>query len=99
MGQTAKLGKRATTLFTEDGFHKVIYHDTCVIKWSESEIVLDSGGWNTLTTKTRINQASNQFDLGVRVSQKDFEWFVEFKGQTLEFNDKMTINRETGEVS
>lgn len=100
MAQTQTLGTHKTVLFVEDGWTKVIYHQTCIVKWNDKQIVLNNGGYYTATTKTRMNQASNQFDLGYRVYQKDFEWFVDYKGQTFEFgalfaNDTVTIWRET----
>lgn len=93
MAQQDRLGKRNTTIITENGKTFVRYHWTDVIGFDSKEIVLDSNGWKTATTKMRMNQASNQFGLGFTVTQKDFEWFVEFKGKTIAFKDGMTLKR------
>jgi hypothetical protein len=90
-----KVSERATAIISEEGYTKVVYHSTCVVKWNQERIILDSGKWQTATTKTRMNQASNQFDLGYRVFQKDYEWFVEWKGETLEFFDGIELQRMT----
>ena len=78
---------------SDNDYTKVKYHYTDVVKFNFQEIILNSGGWHTLTTKTRMNQASNQFDLGYCVSQKDFEWFVDFKDEILDFYDNMKLDR------
>jgi len=50
----------------------VRYHSTNVVSYYKSgEIVLDTGGWWTVTTKARLNEYAP-----VRVSQRDGEWFV-----------------------
>ena len=40
-----------------------------------------------------MNQTSNQFDLGFKVYQKNFDWFGDYKGKTYDFNDDMTLLR------
>jgi hypothetical protein len=49
---------------------QVWYHSTCVVEFDKDVIKLCTGGWRTATTKTRMNQASNQFGLGYSVYQK-----------------------------
>ena len=93
MTQLTQVGKVHTSVYTEDGFTRIRYHQTEVVKFSASEIILDSGGWQTFTTKNRMNQASNQYGLGYQVYQVDFVWYVDFKGETLEFVDGMTLTR------
>jgi hypothetical protein len=93
MGQTQTIGKTATTVYTQNGYTFVKYHRTDVVMFNHHSIVLNSGGWDTATTKNRMNQTSNQFDLGFQVFQKDWNWFVDFKGDTLEFSDGMLLDR------
>jgi hypothetical protein len=45
-------------------------HDTIL------NVVFNTGGWYTMTTKLRMNQASNEYDLGVGVRQRDFDWYI-----------------------
>lgn len=93
MAQQNHLGKTATTI-SNDGIHTIItYHSTQIVKFNENEIILNSGRWNTQTTKTRMNQASNQFGLGYTVFQKDFEWFVNYKHKINPFGDNMVLKR------
>lgn len=81
MSQQYKVGKHATTIRKSENYLAVRYHATDIVKADDEDIVLDHGGWCTPTTKTRLNQASNQFDLGYHVYQKDGDWFVEYKGK------------------
>ena len=85
MAQTKQIGSHKTNVFTEDGSVKVVYHNTVVVKFGSGRIILDTGGYFTHTTKARMNQAACQFDLGYRVYQKDFNWFVEYQGRTIPF--------------
>ena len=95
MSQTDTIGKYATAVMpgTFDEPTKVRYHHTVVVSFTGTQIVLGSGGWRTMTTKLRMNQTSNQYDLGFGVFQKDFEWFVNFKGETLPFTENMVLTR------
>lgn len=88
-----KIGKTATTVGTSHGgWHIVTYHDTQVVRWNEREnvVILDSGGWKTFTTKTRMNQTSNEYCLGYRVFQNNHKWYVSLStGETMPFTDGM----------
>lgn len=94
MSRYNQVGKVATSIFTENGKTRVIYHSTAVVSFDADTITLNSGGWFTATTKTRMNQASNHFDLGYQVSQKSGQWFVTYRGQNLPFDgNTITLNR------
>ena len=80
MPQQTRVGNHATTTFTENGVTKIVYHNTPVVSFSDKEIVLNTGGWKTSTTKTRMNQASSQFDLGFHVKQEKGYWIASYKG-------------------
>jgi len=93
MAQTQKVGKVFTSITKIDGNIVVKYHNTDVVAVNNGKITLKTGGWWTNTTKTRMNQASNQFGLGFHVYQKAGEWFVTYNGETIPFTDeKLTIN-------
>jgi hypothetical protein len=75
----------------------VIYAETKIVEWRDGKITLRSGGWETVTTKRKMNQASNQFALGFGVWQKDHEWFVNLPdGDTVPFEDGMTFDARPG---
>lgn len=93
MGQTQKISMNNTSIWYGVGFTSVTLHNTEIVRFSSLKIFLDSGGYQTHTTKTRMNQVSNQERLGYRVFQKDFEWFVDFRGETIPFKDGMVLER------
>ena len=99
------VGSHKTTIYHEGNHTCVKYHATDVVKFNDNEIILNSGGWHTNTTKMRMNQTSRQFGLRFNVYQKDFEWFVDYwygngpadysneQFQTIEFFDGLTLKR------
>jgi len=81
MAQQDKIGKHATTISQTDGRTVVTYHTTPVVTVdADGTVTLNSGGWRSATTKTRINQAASQLDLRFHVYQRDFQWWVSVDG-------------------
>lgn len=77
----------------------VRYQNTTVVSWDAGRINLNAGGYRSATTKLRMNQAGNQFGLGYHVYQRDFVWFVRYRGVVLSFvNDTLTLDRVNGGV-
>ena len=75
-----------------NGAKHYVYHKTSVVvRNADGSIRLDSGGWKTATTKLAMNQASAQDNLGFRVSQRGGEWFVDWRGNELQFTDGMVL--------
>lgn len=68
--------KRATTVAKIEGMMACVYHQTAVVRWDDDRVILDSGGFETHTTKTRMNEVSQHYGLGFHVFQTNFEWFV-----------------------
>lgn len=83
-----------TSLRTENGVTIGRYHNTDVIKWDDKTVTLNSGGFETRTTKKRLNAASHQFGLNFSVYQKKHVWYVVLpNGNTVDFVDNMTFDR------
>ena len=80
---------RNTAIYSDNGTTKVILYSTKIVEWNHNRdsIILNNGGWMTVTTKRRMNQVAEKFDLGFTVYQKDFEWYVVLNGQTLPFEN------------
>jgi hypothetical protein len=94
MATQQRIGTTATTVAASTpGFINVTYHQTVVVSFSDSAIILRSGGYRTATTKTRMNQTSNQFGLRYLVYAKAGQWFVDFDGATVPFTDGMVLHR------
>tara|TARA_R110002012_G_scaffold286946_2_gene478922 strand:- start:86 stop:451 length:366 start_codon:yes stop_codon:yes gene_type:complete len=89
-----KLSTYKTSWYENNGNGSVIYQHTKIVDWTEDKIILNSDGWETVTTKRKMNQTANQFCLHFAVYQENYEWFVVTpKGETVPFEDNMTIRR------
>jgi hypothetical protein len=70
-------GVATTTIHHTSGTIVGRYQQTSVAEKQQNKIRLDTGGWQTRTTKTRMNQFSNEFCGGAfYVYQKNHDWFV-----------------------
>lgn len=68
-----KVGNNTYAEILPNGSVGIKLHSTYVVKIHEDgTYTLNSGGWQTHTTKDRINQYSPR-----KVYQRNFEWFVE----------------------
>ena len=78
--------------FKENGITtevNVLLHGNCIAWFDTANI--SSAGWETVTTKSRLNAILEEFASGCRVIQKDFEWFVSDFGTLKPFVDGMKI--------
>jgi len=91
MAQQNRIGKTATTVQHTPKGITVVYHSTPVVVTSGDEILLNTGGYFTNTTKTRMNQTSNQFKLGYYVFQAKGVWYCRYKDITRKFEGTKLI--------
>ena len=88
-----RLSTYKTTWNVDGDVGSVVYHETPIVSWMDGKVTLRSGGWETVTTKRKLNQASHQFGLGYSVYQKSHTWFVTMPdGDTVLFTDGMTFS-------
>ena len=92
MARQDTVGKHRTQIERHGENTYIKYWSTYVVGFDSDWVHLDNGGWFTSTTKTRMNQASRQFNLGFSVYQKDFDWYVVTPaGETHKFSDRGTF--------
>jgi len=92
--QTKRVQGVATSVYESPDVIRVTYHNTAVVEVTHNRIVLNTGGWKTVTTKRRMNQTSNQYGLKYRVYQSKGCWFVYYNGKDLAFkNDELVLIR------
>lgn len=89
------IGTHQTTITQDNGSTVVTYHRTQVLSFNDKFINLRSGGYQTVTTKRRMNEVSATFGLGLQVYQANFDWFVKYGGKVYPFSDRMTLDRAT----
>ena len=100
MGQVNTIGTHKTTIATDNNVLMVTYHNTIVVKVTNNRYVtLNTGGWYTNTTKTRMNQASNQYGLRFSVYQVDFAWYVSIGDDMQPYYDGIVIDIKEGTIS
>jgi hypothetical protein len=94
MPQMSRITKNNTTVTGTRKSGSVTLHNTTVVSWTPDHIRLDTGGWKTSTTKTRMNQTANQFHLGFAVNSQAGRWYVHYAGQARPFDgDSIEIQR------
>lgn len=85
------IGTHKTSTFFDNGYRTCIYHQTAVCKANSREVILRSGGWETATTKKRINQCFREWGIPCHLYQDNFIWYVETPQGIKPFEDGMVI--------
>lgn len=95
MPRMDRLSEYRTTIAANDSGETVVtYVRTPIVAWTHERVRLRSGGYETVTTKRKMNQAARQFNLGFSVYQRDHDWYVTLPtGETVEFRDGMEFLR------
>ena len=71
----------------------VLLHGNC-IAWfdtASNSFNISSAGWETVTTKSRLNAILEEFCDGARVIQRDFQWFLSDYSGFRKFVDGMKV--------
>ena len=69
--------KDNTSVIFEDGISSVYLHGNLIAEVDDNSIKLYDGGWQSNTTKSRLNALLSEFGYDTeRVFQKQFEWFI-----------------------
>ena len=66
-------------------------HQIATFDHNLKAVKLSSCGWQTVTTKSRLNAILDEVKWGARVFQKNWNWFVSFNNQTQDFVDGMIL--------
>ena len=66
-------------------------HQIATFDHNLKAVKLSSCGWQTNTTKSRLNAILSEVKTGCKVFQKNFVWFVNYNKQTLMFWDGMIL--------
>jgi hypothetical protein len=85
------IGTHKTTVSVRDGMICVTYHNTDVVRFNDSIIELDTGGYYTATTARRMNEASDCFGLGYHVKRERGEYVVSLKTGSWKFTEKTSL--------
>ena len=82
-----------TTVQTVDDVAHVYLHGNLISKIGEGFIELFDGGYQSKTTKSRLNAilSANGFP-GEYVFQRNYQWFVNYNGSSIPFFSGMRMN-------
>ena len=71
----------------------IVLHRTAIAVYDHKNqaLKLNSGGYQTRTTKGRLNAILSELIAGARVFQRDFNWFLNYNNVTHDFNDGMIL--------
>ena len=77
----------------------VVLHRTAIAVYDHntSALKLNTGGWHSNTTKSRLNAILQELIAGARVFQKNFDWYLQTNNQTVDFWDGMILTH-TSEI-
>jgi len=75
-------------------------HNIATLDHNTNALKLDSCGYETVTTKSRLNAILDEVKWGCKVFQKNWNWFVSYQGTTTDFIDGMILlDTQTLEVA
>ena len=71
----------------------VVLHRTAIATYDHNTqaLKLNTGGWHSNTTKSRLNAILDELITGARVYQKAFDWYLSYNNQTVDFWDNMIL--------
>ena len=67
-------------------------HNIATVAHATNAVKLSSCGWQTVTTKSRLNAILDEVKYGCRVFQKQFDWYLSTNNQTVDFWDGMILS-------
>ena len=71
----------------------VVLHRTAIAVYDHNTnaVKLSSCGWQSVTTKSRLNAILQEVITGASVFQRNWNWFLNYNNQTHDFNDGMIL--------
>jgi len=86
-----KINKSCRVTNYINGDKTITLYSTDILQFKGDKIILNSGGYKTITTKSRINQF---LPGGIRVYQKNGEWFIDNGAYHFKFFDGIELTKE-----
>ena len=75
-----------TTVDNTDHGQIVRLHGNKIAQIDNGWLTITSAGWETTTTKSRLNAILDLLIPGARIFSKSYTWFLTYNGQTSEFS-------------
>ena len=73
----------------------IVLHRTAIAVYDHNTqaLKLNTGGWHSFTTKSRLNAILDELIYGAKVFQKNFDWYLSYNNQTVDFWDNMILTQ------
>ena len=87
-------GSNTQVVISDSGLSASVYlHGNLIASVDMNNyLTLFDGGWQSVTTKSRLNALCDEFATGRAVFQKNFNWFVRlFDGSSIPFYSGITV--------
>ena len=85
LGREFKSGN--TTLENTDHGQVIRLHGNKIAQLDGSTLYLTNAGWETATTKSRLNAILSYLVPGARIYSKDFTWYLDINYYVVKFQD------------
>ena len=87
-------GSNTTVTYNDSTNCSSVYlhgHQIATLDHNTNAVKLSSCGYETVTTKSRLNAILDEVKYGCKVFQKNWNWFVSYNNQTQDFFDGMIL--------
>jgi len=74
--------------------------DTEIVKYDNTRVMLNTGGWRTMTTLRHMNDFLRDNQINIQVAQKKKSWYAIKNGKELPFKDRdvLVLSKESDYV-
>jgi len=95
-GQRNWAGSNTTVFTTDNGLESTVYlHGNHIATYfhDERKLQIFDGGWQSVTTKSRLNALLDEFAPSMGIFQKDWVWYLSdrLSGSVVPFISGMTV--------
>jgi hypothetical protein len=80
-----------TKVVNNDGVSEVFLHNNLIARVGDTFLEIFDGGWQSNTTKSRLNAILTAHGNGERVFQKNWNWFISTAAGDVEFESGMIL--------
>lgn len=80
-----------TEVINNEGVSEVFLHNNLIARIGDTFLQLFDGGWQSTTTKSRLNAILQAHGNGEGIFQKNFQWFISTANGNLPFESGMIL--------
>ena len=80
-----------TQVINNEGVSEVFLHNNLIARVGDTFLQIFDGGWQSNTTKSRLNAILRAHGNGEGIFQKNFEWFMSTAQGVIEFESGMIL--------